>query len=149
MGYTHYWTQTRDFTPQEMNKINGELLDIVKVSGIPLGGWDGTGSPEFTTETIGFNGKGDDDGHETFRINATRKLPFEGASPDRLGWAFCKTAAKPYDIVVVACLTVLAAKHGFDVSSDGGAKDWEDGVKLASKALGEIFTNPMRREEAA
>jgi len=148
MGYTHYWTQTRDFTPQEMNKVVGALQDIVKASGVPICGWDGSGVPEFTVETIGFNGKGDD-GHETFRINATRELPFEGADPARLGWAFCKTADKPYDIVVVACLTVLAAKHGFDVSSDGNARDWEDGVKLASKALGEIFTNPMRREEAA
>jgi len=57
MGYTHYWTQTRDFTPQEMTKVVSAIQDIAKASGIPLGGWDGTGSPEFTTKTIGFNGK--------------------------------------------------------------------------------------------
>jgi hypothetical protein len=138
MGYTHYWTQTRSFTPQEMRRVVSAVQDIVKASGVAIAGWDGSGSPEFTVETIGFNGK-DDESCETFRINAE----IEGN-----GWAFCKTRGRPYDVVVTACLTVLAAKHGFKLGSDGDANDWEEGVKLASKALGEIFKNP-RREQAA
>lgn len=51
---------------------------------------------------------------------------------------FCKTARKPYDQVVVACLVVL--KHylgdGFAVESDGDAHEWVNGRDLAREALG-------------
>lgn len=147
MGYTHYWSQTKNLSPAAMNQIGNALRKINDATEVLIGGWDGTGEPDLTLETVGFNGVGND-GHETFRINAVRELPYEGADPARLGWAFCKTASKPYDVVVTAMLTILAAKHGFKVSSDGGPGDWEDGVKLASKALGEIFTNPLRKEAA-
>jgi len=147
MGYTHYWTQTRNLTTTDMIDVAESFRKIEKASGVKILGWDGSGKPEVNARTIGFNGAGDD-GHETFRIHAKRELPFEGATRERLGWAFCKTAYKPYDIVVTALLTVLAAKYGFDVSSDGGPDDWDKGVKLASKALGEVFRNPIRKEAA-
>lgn len=51
---------------------------------------------------------------------------------------FCKTAYKPYDVLVTAAL--IAAKHRFgdavSVSSDGGDKDWFDGQMLCQQALG-------------
>jgi len=147
MGYTHYWTQTRNLSAGEMGQIAHALQAINDATDVLLAGWDGTGEPEMSFDTLGFNGCGDD-GHETFRINAKRVLPFDGAPRDRLGWAFCKTANKPYDIVVTAMLTYLVAKFDFDVGSDGNADDWDDGVKLASKALGEIFTNPFRKAAA-
>jgi hypothetical protein len=147
MGYTHYWTQTRDLTAGDMGAIAHALQAINDATEVLIAGWDGSGEPEMSFDTLGFNGCGND-GHETFRINAKRELPFEGADRERLGWAFCKTARKPYDIVVTAMLTILAAKYGFDVGSDGRASDWDDGVKLASKALGEILPNPIKREAA-
>lgn len=53
-----------------------------------------------------------------------------------------------YDVVVTAALTYLAAEHGFEVSSDGEAEDWEAGRKLATLALGKAFPNP-RAEKVA
>ena len=50
---------------------------------------------------------------------------------------FCKTAYKPYDIVVCGALIVL--KHympKLKVSSDGGEEDWAPAVALAQKTLG-------------
>lgn len=48
---------------------------------------------------------------------------------------FCKTARKPYDVVITACLITL--KHylgqGFQVESDGLASDWIEGLELAKK----------------
>jgi hypothetical protein len=106
-------------------------------------GFDGTGAPEFTKERISFNGDGGNGfDHETFYIAAKRELE-SWQGPDRLGWAFCKTAHKPYDIVVTACLTLLNADYGFEVSSDGDMEDWEPGVKLAEEALDRQFANPL------
>ena len=59
--------------------------------------------------------------------------------------AFCKTAAKRYDTVVVACLCVLA-ETGLDVSSDGGPADWEHGRALAEEILGRLIANPIKEE---
>jgi len=162
MGYTHYWTQPRDLTPEEMGDIGASVRKIIATAtdgrkvldgyrgtpGVPLqiAGGDGEGPPQITKEVISINGKGPDLDHEAFYLPAKRELPYDGADPSRLGWAFCKTARKPYDIVVTACLTYLAAAYDFEVGSDGDVDDWDDGVKLAEEALGREFANPMITE---
>lgn len=77
--------------------------------------------------TIDINGVGDD-AHENLVLH-----------PDP-GWSFCKTAAKPYDVVVVAVLCALAtiAKDFVVVTSDGDRDDWLEGQKLACDALGQV-----------
>lgn len=161
MGYTHYWMQTRDFTPEQMGDIAAAVRRIIKTAQkrevscgygedtvVPtICSHDGTGSPELTEEHISFNGQGPDFDHETFYIPAKRELPYDGAPLGRLGWAFCKTARKPYDIVVTACLTFLQADYGFEVGSDGSMEEWEPGVALAEEALGRAFANPIIVEE--
>jgi hypothetical protein len=88
--------------------------------------------PKFTKEVISFNGV-EDDSHETFHIQRTitREPRYEGDNPR---WNFCKTAYKPYDVVVTACLTYLATK-GFEVTSDGGPEDFKAGIELVHRAL--------------
>lgn len=164
MGYTHYWTQTRDFNEVEMRDICSAIRRIIKTAQkrevpcyggtnsedtvVPtICGFDGTGAPTLNKDEISFNGQGPDFDHETFYIPAKRELPYDGASPDRLGWAFCKTARKPYDIVVTACLTFLQADYGFEVGSDGDMEEWEPGVRLAEEALGRAFANPIIVEQ--
>lgn len=159
MGYTHYWTQKRDFTAEEMRQI-GEGVKAIIATAVgnvypdsrghthELVICNGMGDPgtqaEITDERIAFNGTDEGDmGHETFIFAATRELPYEGAPADRIGWAFCKTARKPYDVVVTAVLTYLAADWGFEASSDGEVADWEAGVKLAEEALSRKFANPL------
>jgi hypothetical protein len=141
MGYTHYWTQTRDFTHEEWAQIRDDmealLKDVQHVQGIPLAnraGDPGT-SPEITDEKIWFNGVGGDS-HETFCLNRVR--PPKEEWEDRRGWAFCKTACKPYDLAVTAALCYLATVPGpasHTVSSDGKGRDFLDGLAEARLAL--------------
>lgn len=74
------------------------------------------------------NGKGEE-AHEPFIMR-------EHFSQNDGG--FCKTARKPYDMVVVACLAVLKhrLKGAFEVSSDGYAEDHEAGIALAQHVTG-------------
>jgi hypothetical protein len=53
-------------------------------------------------------------------------------------FAFCKTAYKPYDLVVTACLIVFKNyfKDNFIVSSDGNDSDWQEAKEICHKVLG-------------
>lgn len=153
MGYTHYWTQKRNFTVAQWQIVRADIAAILdygqNMSGVPLanGMGDGGSTPEISDDMISFNGLGDDS-HETFFIERKiRKPDYAGRTK---GWDFCKTAQKPYDPVVTACLCYLStvtrkedpASHEpiigsevYSVSSDGDGSDWLDGLDLARKAL--------------
>lgn len=140
MGYTHYFTQTRDYTPDEWAGVCEDISTLLRFSinaqGIPIGNASGDrpSKPEIGPERIRFNGMGDD-AHETFVVNRIRTLD-EWQSPDRLGWDFCKTARKPYDTVVTAALCYLSTVcETHEVSSDGSGKDFVPGLELARQAL--------------
>lgn len=172
MGYTHYWTQTRDLTGAEMTEIGGVVSRFIEAAEkqtvvfhdysnssrsnnytpetrtlpVVICGGLGEGKPEVDAERIWLNGQGPDYDHETFLITAKRELPYDGANPDILGWSFCKTARKPYDVLVVATLAYLAQNWGFEIGSDGGPDDWVEGLKLASDVLGEDVPCPLTEE---
>lgn len=131
MGYTHY------FGPKAGTKQAAAVLErkyklaIKRCQQIAVaykaqhGGLAG-----YTAHTkpgmyggLNINGSGDA-GHETFLM---REHFSENAND------FCKTARKPYDTVVTACLIVLAHYLGdaFEVSSDGDSRYWQDGLMLA------------------
>jgi len=85
---------------------------------------------KFTDTLIRFNGV-DDAGHETFSISSDCMAQ---------GFDFCKTAEKPYDIAVCACLIIC--KHWFPdikVSSDGDMGDWEPAIDVVRTILGEEY----------
>jgi hypothetical protein len=141
MGYTHYWTQSRDFTLEEWPQIREDfellLKDVQHVQGIPLanGMGDRGTSPEFNHEYISFNGAGDDS-YETFTVHRIRP-PMEGWQ-SRRGGDFTKTAHKPYDLAVTAALCYLSTvpdPAAFTVSSDGHGRDFLDGLAEARRAL--------------
>jgi hypothetical protein len=66
MGYTHYWTQKRNFTVAQWQDICGDIRAILDYSqnlaGIPLADGMGEGGtkPEISDDLISFNGLGDD-----------------------------------------------------------------------------------------
>jgi hypothetical protein len=138
MGYTHYWETTKEVNQKEYAAALKDIAAIVESSKKILA--DGSGErctkPE-TKDGIHFNGIGDDS-HESF------DLP-NWNNPD---FSFCKTAEKPYDVVVVACLTRLAEVKGISISSYGNDVDWIKGVQLASKTLGRQLRNPLGEIEA-
>lgn len=136
MGYTHYWTLSRPIETEEMAPLADDVRKIVALSGISVAYEydEPTRPPQIDECAICLNGIGDD-GHETFYIKAGKSgLTNE---PGMAGFAFCKTARKPYDVIVAASL--LALKHwlgnAVSLSSDGNIEDWQAGHDLAQRAL--------------
>ena len=120
MGYTHYFELEETINEETWKSI---LMDVksAALASYPLVQyeWDDKAAPQFDTKGIRFNGVGEL-GHETFVLR-----------PDDVSWAFCKTARKPYDVLVVA--TLIIVKHHcetFSWSSDGEVEDFEDALEL-------------------
>ena len=152
MGYTHYWKFGKP------GKANGkaDILELryqqaIAECNVVIHGWQALcekGGPRdaerlsgFSAHSTGYgglkiNGKGDN-AHEDFALPEHFRDNVEGS--------FCKTARKPYDIVVVACLCILKDKLGsaFSVSSDGRYNDWQAGRNLAQAALGRQIVCPI------
>lgn len=129
MGYTHYFNTLKRPTDAQWLPITKACKEILR-RGYKLGliseEMDVNRPPIVTDELIKFNGVNIELGHETFTL---------ARDPGR---EFCKTAQKKYDALVVACLIVAKfyAPDCFDVATDGGAEDWEQGRKQAIHALG-------------
>lgn len=121
MGYTHYY---EDITLSE--DIADEVRKIVSAGDVVICDWDGTGDPIINSEEIRLNGDastGKD--HETFALQ-------NGSE----GFTFCKTARKPYDVVVVAILVSLIVNDGVrKVETDGTPEDWVTGIQLYNRAV--------------
>ena len=131
MGYTHYWqlNDNQKINTKALKDAISIMSKIVIDHASILAGWDGEGEPTGNRNRICFNGR-DDDSHETFSIDNLWGGEF----------SFCKTALKPYDKVVTACLAVLKHYLGDSVrvSSDGEGKDWNSGVEIASKYVNDL-----------
>jgi hypothetical protein len=109
----------------------------------------GEGKPMINESEVWFNGDGKTGmDHETFGI---RWFPSGGEVN-----GFCKTARKPYDILV--CVSLLAFKHAFNdsdvfsFSSDGDNADWEDArnlyMDITFSHIDEIFPEEANLEVA-
>ena len=125
MGYTHYYTQTRDLTPAEWHHLTAvfeHMLTHLPRHSTSAGGYyadqplvirDGLGDglPQVDDQALVFNG--DDTAglaHETFHLDRYGR-----------GFNFCKTARKPYDLLVCAVLLAVTemAPGALVVASDG------------------------------
>ncbi len=146
VGYTHYYskvgTSPDDSLRFEMFSngarriieyaIANEGIQIADGMGEQLGQW------QCTNETVWFNGYGPDS-HETFNW-----------SIDSSGFEFTKTARKPYDAVVTACLIHLKDIYGdlVNIGSDGNWSEWQDGARLYRNATGLTASAPFELETA-
>jgi len=139
MGYTHYWSFTapkRGETAKIEKAYQKAIKDCAKIARAYYtvnGGLSG-----YTAQTplgsyggLLINGKGDD-AHEPFSMREYFKQNLEDNGGD-----FCKTARKPYDVVVTACLIVLAnaLPKNFRVDSDGNKGDFVAGLDLTRRVL--------------
>jgi len=134
-GYTHYWTWHQKPSDIDLKACVVDMRRIVEVRTNLLVGPDGSGSVILDPLHVDLNGVGDD-GHEPFVF------------PGELGFNFCKTAGKPYDEVVTACLLVARDHFPEDIlsiDSDGSWSDgdWQEGTKLYTTVLGRPARNPM------
>ena len=146
-GYTHYYNRPRILPKAQFLSAAADLkkvLDHLQAQGLPLGGSDGSGTPDFTPTYIAFNGVGDD-AHETFYVPQVFTPHYPSQEPHLVGrrkmwFDFCKTARKPYDVAAVAGLIVFKHHFGekFLVSSDGDDEPemWVEGKAVCQEVLG-------------
>ena len=93
--------------------------------------------PHVGSQMVHFNGKGED-GHETFILERVTEIKdYQKAEGAKTAFNFCKTARKPYDKYVVACLIIAKSIFGKDItiSSDGELDEWQEGKKLAEQVM--------------
>lgn len=120
MGYTHYWTQARDFSQDEWKEITAQAKDVLEIHGrvVCYEQDKPNRRPQVDSKMIRFNGK-EDDGHETFVLTCKMGRVRPGETE---AFSFCKTNYKPYDVAVVEVLKVAkkVAPDALRLASDGG-----------------------------
>lgn len=84
---------------EKFHKAQEDCQKVVDWLNIPLD------DPEFSDDLIAFNGAGDD-AYENFYVSRLYRHPFlNNPQITEDGYfAFCKTARRPYDAAVTACL---------------------------------------------
>lgn len=140
MGYTHYFTNQKMQDEHLFKEFTANVQKLVDNSPCALRVEfnEPETVPYITDHAVKFNGLGDE-GHETFWYTRTDT-----------DFQFCKTAYKPYDLIVVAVLALANYYFGDDIriSSDGGKGDWEAGIAYARKVTGlEIVCPKLVHEE--
>ena len=118
MGYTHYFEQHKPVSDSDWRMLQDMTRRIVAESNVDI--YFDDCSDYFILHGVG------DDSWESFYVN-------------RYGAAshFVKTARKPYDMVVVAILTVMKNNlaDAFTITSDGDSDDWRHGEMLMLSAI--------------
>ena len=151
MGYTHYWGFNKpqkqkgaaDAAQKAYRQAVEDCQRVIRAYQRQAGSAERlSGYSAHTTigkyAGIQLNGKGDL-AHESFDLREHFRQAVES---DGYGWVgkgsyFCKTAQKPYDVVVVACLCILKyrLKDLINVGSDGDKQDWQAGAGFAAHVL--------------
>lgn len=137
MGYTHYWyynpSKSKTATGDAFSKAVSEVKkykELLESRGLVVRGPMGEGESELTAKVIAYNGDGSQGlDHESFCVECDKQAP-------RDGFAFCKTARKPYDTLV--CLSLIALFEAFSdpavfsYCSDGddGEEEWQEAYKI-------------------
>lgn len=140
MGYTHYWYRAPELPVEKWMLFAedvGKILAVARANGIALGDGHGRGHPEVDVDGVCYNGAEPND-YETFYIERVFSESYRQADDAGRLFAFCKTARKPYDVVVTACLIALQKRFAdlVKVTTDGNDSDWQAARDLAVAALG-------------
>lgn len=150
MGYTHYWyfkkpkrgeAKKAEIAYQKAVKAINTMLVKHNQTATGENRLSGYSAHSLEYGGIKFNGKGDMS-HEDFCLREYLK--------ENEGFGFCKTARKPYDLFVVAALCILKyhLKDLIEVSSDGYAEEWNQGVFYAQFYTGKkAIKNPIPKRE--
>ena len=138
MGYTHYYNIQDITKPLMTSEIAQDIGTIIMASEIPIG--DGNGiqdsQPVLEHDLVQMNGIGDES-HEALCYPPDFEWNRQIHPAEFLGFAFCKTARKPYDVVV--CAALLAIKHhqgdNVEITSDGKFdNEWQPAYRLYRRA---------------
>jgi|TARA_R100000482_G_scaffold122771_2_gene71191 hypothetical protein len=128
MGYTHYWEQPEGVIDEERwSNLCNDIKKITDDVDWELLQIDVNMGPEH----IVIEGP-----HEWVSLRRDVRVA-SYRKPKTTAFNFCKTARKPYDYIVVACL--LALKYNIPetaLSSDGYPSEWEDGLNHFEERMG-------------
>lgn len=138
MGYTHYWRPKKPPTDAQWQDITDGFKKLqtlgLLTKALPIQReYDDPNSPEVGQDGIIFNGIGNA-GHETFYVERNTEAAFN----------CCKTARKPYDMVVMAVLLLMDhfAPEVWRISSDGGRSEWQPAINWLNTTRLGAFTLP-------
>lgn len=123
MGYTHYWGERTDDGDEAWKRLIDRASKAIKLARVKVR----LGPLQIDYRAIRLNGVGED-GHETFCLSRAGEE-----------FTFCKTARKPYDLVVTAILTIAMEEIGLDVSSDGAMR----GERYEDDGFNDTVTDAM------
>ena len=139
MGYTHYWELNPNGKKKDLSGCLGKIKEVIlQHADIIQYEEDKAKLPLVSNKLIRFNGIGND-GHETFYFEyPPKKKVSYSVDDDGFIFAFCKTARKPYDIVVCKCLLILKEylKEDMKLSSDGDwncEDEWKPAIEQVTK----------------
>ncbi|MBK1734879.1 hypothetical protein CKO15_06155 [Halorhodospira abdelmalekii] len=157
MGYTHYWHYAqRSLDLERWQQIESffvelrqqQRVSIEDRSDLRLHGGSGM---------IAINGCAAH-AHDPFKLayfHGDPKRDQVVQRKRRIGMTsslrYCKTARKPYDLLVTALLTysrAIAPDWIEQVQSDGGAEEWEPGRRWAASVAGISLPLPLSKREA-
>jgi hypothetical protein len=138
MGYTHYWQfdfnkgGTAAENEARYQRALKQCVKVVQTYSKQFGGLAGFTAHAKVNLYGGLQVNG------SARVGACEPLFFLEHLKQNEVWAFCKTCRLPYDTVVTACLIILQKYLGdvIQVSSDGNAENWADGLTLARQVTG-------------
>lgn len=157
MGYTHYFKRkidgSNDLNAYATFREGAEKIILeAQATGITIadGFGDKAGYWENTENRVAFNGL-DDDSHEAFAWEAICPMQPDYAKSKPMHFDFCKTAQKPYDAAVTACLILLKQVYGdaVEVSSDGYWSEWQAGRDLYATVFGVEAPAPFEDESVS
>ena len=135
MGYTHNWTPKNvsnskfgEFA-EKCETLKDKLPDDIKIRcGM------GEREPVFNSNEVWFNGDGENDlAHETLLLE-----------PQSTKWSFCKTARKPYDLLVCGCLLLAHFMLDYEIASDGDISDWYEASLWFNESQNDFIVTPKK-----
>lgn len=135
MGYTHYWyynpSKAKSGTSSAFSAALAKIekyKGLLESRGLVVRGPMGEGSADLNPDVVAYNGDAASGlEHESFCVEREIQYP-------RDGFAFCKTAGKPYDTLV--CLSLISLFEAFadpsvfSYCSDGDEEDWEEAYSI-------------------
>lgn len=149
MGFTRYYTLDTTIYPRGLGSDPALMADLnnLRAAGFAyarfgLQEWSNPGWFGFDGDCETFAVPVDVEKTWNYRFNRETPLGEVGHNRPNTYWNFCKTNRHPYDVVVSACLCVMAERSGVQVSGDGDEVIWVEGAKWASRVLGREVANP-------
>jgi len=140
MGYTHYWRQYDGFNSDKWDALVQHSL-YLQAAVYPS---TKLADVEMSDFQISFNGVSPQN-HETFILDRAMQPPNLRLPEKDHFFNFCKTAQKPYDLMVMCVLLVANALEPdvITYATDGAESDWQPAVDLVNKVCNlDVSFNP-------